>query len=52
MLDTLDEIEGVDRGLYRRVLVAVDGADAWTYETLERTDDWQPIGAWTDRDER
>jgi gamma-glutamylcyclotransferase (GGCT)/AIG2-like uncharacterized protein YtfP len=52
VLDTLDAIEGVDRGLYRRVLVPVDGTEAWTYETLERTDHWQPIGAWTDRDER
>jgi gamma-glutamylcyclotransferase (GGCT)/AIG2-like uncharacterized protein YtfP len=52
VLDTLDEIEGVDRGLYRRVLVAVDGTEAWTYETLEPTDGWQPIPAWTDRNER
>jgi hypothetical protein len=52
VLDTLDEIEGVDRGLYRRVLVAVDGTEAWTYETLEPTDGWQPIPAWTDREER
>ena len=52
VLATLDEIEGVDRGLYRRVLIGIDGTEAWTYETLEPTDDWQPIPDWTDRDER
>ena len=52
VLDTLDEIEGVDRGLYRRVLVGIDGTEAWTYETLEPTDGWGVIDRWTTQQER
>ena len=52
MLATLDEIEGVDRGLYRRTSVEVDGVLAWTYETLEPTDDWGLIDRWTTQQER
>ena len=52
VLAMLDEIEGVDRGLYRRVEADVDGTWAWTYETLEPTDDWQPIDRWSTQQER
>lgn len=53
VLATLDDIEGVDRGLYRRVRLPIDGTEAWTFETLEEPSAvWRPIDAWTTQDER
>ena len=52
VLAALDEIEGVDRGLYRRIDTAVDGTRAWTYETLEPTDGWRRIDRWSTQHER
>lgn len=52
VLAQLDEIEGVDRGLFRRVALDVDGTPAWTYETLEPSDGWRSIDGWTTQAER
>lgn len=51
LLTVLDEMEGVDRGLYDRVLVEVDGGAAWAYSTSAAVDALPRIAAWTDQPE-
>jgi gamma-glutamylcyclotransferase (GGCT)/AIG2-like uncharacterized protein YtfP len=52
LLTALDEMEGVDRGLYERVVVDLaDGGTAWAYSMGVVTDTLPRIAAWTDQPE-
>ena len=53
LLVVLDEMEGVDRGLYDRVVVdLVDGGTAWAYSCATAVDDLPRIDDWAGRPER
>jgi gamma-glutamylcyclotransferase (GGCT)/AIG2-like uncharacterized protein YtfP len=53
LMAVLDEMEGVDRGLYDRVVVdLVDGATAWAYSCGTPVDDLPRIPDWAGRPER
>ena len=53
LLLELDLVEGVDTGHYERVLVTTtDGDRAWAWSTLQDTNGFTPIDAWTTLDER
>ena len=45
-LAVLDEVEGVDSGLFRRVLIDVDGRPCWTYHWPGTTEGFQRIDSW------
>ena len=52
LLRVLDEMEGVDRGLYDRVVVRLaDGADAWAYSMGTEVRTLPRIAAWEGRPE-
>jgi gamma-glutamylcyclotransferase (GGCT)/AIG2-like uncharacterized protein YtfP len=53
LLVELDEMEGVDRGLYDRVVVdLVDGGTAWAYSCGTPVDELPRIPGWAGRPER
>ena len=45
-LVTLDEVEGVDSGLFQRVVIEVDGQSCWAYHWPESTDALRQIERW------
>jgi gamma-glutamylcyclotransferase (GGCT)/AIG2-like uncharacterized protein YtfP len=53
LLIVLDEMEGVDQGLYDRVVIdLVDGGTAWAYSSESSVDGLPRIDAWADQPER
>jgi gamma-glutamylcyclotransferase (GGCT)/AIG2-like uncharacterized protein YtfP len=45
-LATLDVVEGVARGLFRRILIEADGEPCWAYHWPGPTDDFRRIARW------
>ena len=45
-LVALDEVEGVDGGLFQRVVIDVDGLSCWAYHWPESTEAFRRIERW------
>jgi gamma-glutamylcyclotransferase (GGCT)/AIG2-like uncharacterized protein YtfP len=45
-LSVLDDVEGVDSGLFRRVLVDVEGRRCWAYHWPGKTEGFRRIAHW------
>ena len=45
-LVALDEVEGVDGGLFQRVVIDVDGRSCWAYHWPESTEAFRRIERW------